>query len=284
VVELIGRLQKDDIYALLVKGQGVAQCYEKPLWRTSGDIDLLLSDDNYEKAKALLTPLASRIDEEIPITKHIAMNLDFWEVELHGTLRSKLWRRVDNVLDEIKEEVFCRGTISSWNINQTQIFILDPDENVVYVFSHILKHFFRGGTGLRQICDWCRLLWTYRESLNRGLLESRIRKMGAMTEWKAFAALAVKSLGMPAETMPCYSPDSCWYRKGNAILSYILEAGNFGHNRDVSYQSKYPTFIRKLITFMRQVKDSLLIMRIFPSGAIKSLYSFWKSGIKVGVK
>ena len=50
VAELIECLRKDDIYALLVKGQGVAQCYERALWRTSGDIDLLLDDEKYEKA------------------------------------------------------------------------------------------------------------------------------------------------------------------------------------------------------------------------------------------
>ena len=51
VAEAIGALREQDIYALLVKGQGIAQCYEKPLWRSSGDIDLLLSDSNYDKAK-----------------------------------------------------------------------------------------------------------------------------------------------------------------------------------------------------------------------------------------
>lgn len=40
------------------------------------------------------------------------------------------------------------------------------EEDVVYVFAHILQHFFKGGIGLRQICDWCRLLYTYRDSLN----------------------------------------------------------------------------------------------------------------------
>lgn len=44
---LIEMLRRKDIYTILVKGQGIAQCYEKPLWRTSGDIDLLLSDDSY---------------------------------------------------------------------------------------------------------------------------------------------------------------------------------------------------------------------------------------------
>ena len=51
--DLIEKLRKNDIYTILVKGQGIAQCYEKPLWRCSGDIDLFLSDENYQKAKVL---------------------------------------------------------------------------------------------------------------------------------------------------------------------------------------------------------------------------------------
>ncbi len=51
IAELIGFLRENDVYAILVKGQGIAQCYEKPLWRVPGDIDLLLSRDNYKKSK-----------------------------------------------------------------------------------------------------------------------------------------------------------------------------------------------------------------------------------------
>ena len=50
IEELVSGMRNADIYALLVKGQGVAQCYERPLWRSSGDIDFLLSQDNYNKA------------------------------------------------------------------------------------------------------------------------------------------------------------------------------------------------------------------------------------------
>ena len=59
VAELIEKLRRHDTYALLVKGQGIAQCYEKPLWRPSGDVDLLLSEANYKKAKELLLPISS---------------------------------------------------------------------------------------------------------------------------------------------------------------------------------------------------------------------------------
>ena len=50
----------------------------------------------------------------------------------------------------------------------------------------------------KRVCDWCRLLYTYRDSLNYGLLEQRIKSAGLMREWKAFGALAIEYLGFPA--------------------------------------------------------------------------------------
>ena len=34
IEKLVGKMREADIYTLLVKGQGVAQCYERPLWRS----------------------------------------------------------------------------------------------------------------------------------------------------------------------------------------------------------------------------------------------------------
>lgn len=39
IAQVVQKMLDEDIYTLLVKGQGIAQCYERPLWRTSGDID-----------------------------------------------------------------------------------------------------------------------------------------------------------------------------------------------------------------------------------------------------
>ena len=58
IANLVAKMREADIYTLLVKGQGIAQCYERPQWRTSGDVDLFLSADNFEKAKSLLLPLS----------------------------------------------------------------------------------------------------------------------------------------------------------------------------------------------------------------------------------
>ena len=43
---LITRLMSSGLEAVLVKGQGIAQCYERPLSSACGDIDLLLDKKN----------------------------------------------------------------------------------------------------------------------------------------------------------------------------------------------------------------------------------------------
>ena len=88
VADLVMRLRK--AYALLLKGQGVAQCYERPLWRTCGDVDLFLSDENYNRAKQILLPIAKNIGKEYYYTKHLGMTIESWSIELHGYLRCGL--------------------------------------------------------------------------------------------------------------------------------------------------------------------------------------------------
>ena len=242
---LVERMREAGVYALLVKGQGIGQCYERPLWRASGDVDLFLSEDNYLKAFAFLQPLASHVEKEHKFNKHIALTIDSWEVELHGSLRGGLWNDMDKVLDEVQSAVFYDGRVRTWKNGKTPVFLPRADEDVVYVFAHILEHFFYGGIGLRQICDLCRLLWRYQSELDIRLLETRIRQMRAMTEWKAFGALAVEYLGMPVETMPFY--DARYKTKGERILEFVMNVGNFGHNRDMSYKAERPFMVRMLI-------------------------------------
>ena len=281
VASLIEQLRKEDIYAILVKGQGIAQCYERPLWRACGDVDLFLSEDNYNKALQILSLLATSIEEENTYYRHLAMTIDGWSVELHGTLRSGLWKRLDKEIDQVQNDVFSGGRVRSWMDGQTQVFLPAADEDVVFVFSHILQHFYKEGIGLRQICDWCRLLWTYKDLLNHGSLESRIRKMGVMTEWKAFAALAVDYLGMPIEAMPFYSDDMKWKRKAARVMEFVLETGNFGHNRDYSYQKKYPYIIYKAISFWKHLKDGSFFFSIFPLDSIKVTWRRMVVGVSV---
>ena len=46
ITKLFGYLGNNGVEVVLIKGQGVAQCYERPLWRTVGDVDLFLDEEN----------------------------------------------------------------------------------------------------------------------------------------------------------------------------------------------------------------------------------------------
>lgn len=281
---IVEKMRGADIYTLLIKGQGVAQCYLRPSWRSAGDVDFLLSRDNYQKAAKFLRQFASSVDEENSYTQHLAMSIDNWEVELHGTMRTDLWKRIDKVLDEVQNELFYCGSVRSWMVGKTHVFLPRADEDVVYVFAHILQHFFKEGVGLRQICDWCRLLWTFRDTIDIKLLESRVREMDAMSEWKAFAYFAVNYLGMPVKAMPFYVESSKWHRKADKILSYILETGNFGHKRDMTFVQETSIIERKWKMFCHITKDSARQFLIFPLDSTRVWCHMMGIGLRVLIK
>ena len=246
VAELVEKMRAADIYAILVKGQGAAQCYEKPLWRPSGDVDLLLSEVNYKKAKELLLPLSSSNKNEERYSQHLGMSIGQWYVEIHGSLRTGLSARVDKEVDAAQESVFIGGNVRSWDNNGTLVFLPAPTEDVFLVFTHFIKHFYKEGMPLRQVCDWCRLLWTYRESLNYGKLELWIYKAGLMKEWKTFYNLASRYLGMPDLDSRLLVHDSGLDKKAERLMEFIL--GGYSGNK---------------------IKDTLQIAKIFPWKALR---------------
>ena len=281
VAELTDRLRNNDIYALLVKGQGVAQCYEKPLWRVSGDVDLLLDDENYQKAKELLIPLSEVTESEDVAKKHLALKINGFEVELHGKMPFGISCRADDVVDEMLEDSLLKGRVSKWSVDETDVLLPNPDNHIVIVFTHFLRHFFIEGVGLLQICDWCRLLYSYRDSLNYELLESRIKAMGLMSEWKAFGALAIEYLGFPKDSMPLLNVNvdlnarsamplglsKNLKKKADRIFELVLESGNFGHNKDLSYRKRYSGLIYKIVAAWRRLKDFASLIPVFPLDA-----------------
>lgn len=213
IAELIKKLRMNDIYAILVKGQGIAQCYEKPLWRSSGDIDLLLSDSNYDKAKDVLLPLATDIEQEFTHFKHLGMTINGWVVELHGTLHSRLSKRVDRMIDKMQGNVFFGGNVRSWENNGS--------------------------------------------------------------EWMAFYNLASRYLGMPDLDSKFMVHDSQFDKKADRIMEFVMETGNFGHNRHNADG--------KLVSLWHKTKDFARHDQVFPLDSIKFYFHFVWDGIKVAM-
>ena len=283
-------MREAGIYTVLVKGQGVGQCYKRPLWRSCGDVDLFFDAENYERAKGFLSPLAVEVEPEEKRKKHLAMTIDPWLVELHGLMPTEISERINAGVERVQSDIFAGGGVRVWKNDGVDVLLPSPGNDVIIVFTHFLQHFFVGGVGLRQICDWCRLLWTYRDSIDRGLLERRLREMGIVSEWQAFGAFAVEYLGLPFTVyrlllleddvnlnlndnenvnlkLETWNLKPSLRRKARRICRVVMEAGNFGHNKDNSYRSKYPKLVEKSITFFRRLGEYARLIAIFPMDA-----------------
>ena len=289
VAELVEKMRAADIYVILVKGQGVAQCYEKPLWRACGDVDLYLSDTNFAKAKAFFRPLVESFDPDTEYAQHINMHYGDWVVEIHANQHCSLSTSIDCVMDEIHRDIFNGGRVRSWDNGYTQVFLPSPDNDVLIVFTHFLKHFYKGGLGVRQICDWCRLLYTYRDSLNYGLLEQRIRKMGLMSEWRAFYNLASRYLGMPDLGSGLMVHDSRFDKKADRIMEFILKSGNMGHKRG-SWLMEHDSWltrqyvVKKAFSMFRRIGDLINHARIFPMDSLRFFPYIVFNGIRSAIR
>jgi len=287
---LVDKMRVEGIEAVLVKGQGVAQCYERPLWRACGDVDFFLDAKNYERAKGLLTPFASSVEEEYVREKHQGINIDSWVIELHGSLYSGLSSRIERELDEVYRETFeSVGEKRFWYNGDKKVRLLSMENDVFYVFTHILQHFYKGGIGLRQICDWCRLLFRYRRELDLAKLEHKLRRAGLMNEWNAFGTFAVRYLGLPDEAIPFYDVSSFkeekrWRRKAEHIKKFIMMSGNMGHNRNHSYFEKYPYLVRKCISLAYRVGDMINHARIFPIDSLRFFPKMLVNGVSSVVR
>jgi len=209
-------------------------------------------------------------------------------VELHGSLRVGLPQKINRVLDEIQADTFYSGNVRSWMNGQTQIFMLGKENDIVYVFVHFFNHFYKEGVGLRQICDWCRLMWMYRNEIDVKKIEERIKRMGLVSEWKAFGALAIEYLGFPKDSMPLLDvrskkEDVRWRKKADRIMEFILKSGNMGHNRDMSHFSKYPYLIRKCVSMGRRISDLINHTRIFPLDSLRFFPRIMFNGVRSAI-
>lgn len=271
---IVDKMRHKDIYTLLVKGQGVAQCYERPLWRVSGDIDFYLGKEDYEKAKSFLLPIAKNVEPEDRRRLHLGMTIAPWIVELHGTMYSDISRKMKAMSDEVHDDIFYNGNVRSWDNDGVTVFLPSANNDIIIVFNHFVSHFYGEGIGLRQVCDWCRLLWTYRNEIDIVLLEKRLKKMRLMAEWKAFAVFAVEYLGMPAETMPFYENNKKNRKRARKISKLIIETGNFGVNKDSSYRNEGPKWKEYFQTFYIRAKEFGRISSIFPLNALRFFITY----------
>lgn len=267
---------------IMVKGQAVALDYLKPNGRMPGDIDLIVRPEDYEAAKRSISGIAVALEVEDLSKLHFGAMAGDQEIEIHGTVHTGLGDRINNVLDSVQAQLFTKEGHRLHDYAGESVCIPSVDFDALYIFVHLLQHFYCGGLGLRQLCDWARVLHTNRDLIDRGLLAQRLKDMRTTNEWEAFVAFLVKYIGLPEEDAPLYSHDS--EVRADKIWKFIRMVGNFGKKRKRRDRSKDPYLIRKVESLCINTQDFLNHFGIFPRDSVRFFSQYLFTGVRTVIK
>jgi len=83
--------------------------------------------------------------------------------------------------------------------------------------------------------------------------------------------------------------DSGFDKKADRIMAFVLEVGNFGHNKVVLGQAKRQSrakgyFWRKVVSFWGRLSDMLWHVRTFPLDSIRFFSGVLRSGLHAAVR
>lgn len=220
--ELDRWFKENGVEAWLLKGQGLADCYEQPLHRSCGDIDWYFPHrQDYEKVRCLLKEKAVRLEEQAGFS--LAYSWNGFLIEHHRRLLDIHNPLVSGYLRQIIKEESARVVV--WEEAGMKVRLPSPVLTHLLVNAHILKHMLAFGIGLRQLCDSARVCFRYHDVDGGMKLEKIYRKIGLYRWIQLVNHLLIKELGMPGSCSPFPLSVST---KAGWILEEIWQGGNFG--------------------------------------------------------
>ncbi len=241
----------------ILKGQGNALMYPNPLSRVSGDIDIWV-----EGKKDNIISFCRSIVEGCELGYH-HIEFPIFEdvpVEVHFIPTYSLVPRYSK---ETKKffETFKTEHVDGKNFIEGGLDVPEIKMNLVFQMSHMMRHFFYGGIGLRQLMDYYYLLLYAYKNVNCDVDEVRVavKDLGMLKFAKAVMWVLKEVFGMENKYL-IVTPDN---KRGQLLLDEIMKSGNFGQY-DKRWTSKLLTKSATLSIIMRNVR----MLRLFPEEAI----------------
>ncbi len=156
-----GILEKAGVAVVVLKGMVTAAYYKEPLYRKSGDVDLLLLDKSkLETAKKTLCDAGFSMADNQPSLHHIVFDsAEGIEIELHTELAEPFDNKeMNRYMDEVMLQ-YGTETVSEM-VCEVSLPALSPAYHAYELLLHMLQHFLRAGFGLKLLCDWV-VFWNH---------------------------------------------------------------------------------------------------------------------------
>lgn len=255
-LELSQHFLSHGIKTCILKGQGNALLYPDKYCRTPGDIDIWTDAD-----KDIIRKL---VRKKYPNVAECSWHIDYpfypdTKVEVHyipSYLRHpKYAKRLQAFYEEYKVMQFVHFV----EMPESGGIIAVPtfEVNVIQQLSHVMRHYFVEGIGLRQIIDLFYLLSSNNEKNvdYQGLLSS----LGLLKFSRAIMWILHEKMGLEKDKMIVPS-DS---KRGRSVYEDILRGGNWGR-----YDKRKHSLISNIYGMYPFVERALRQGILFPEEAV----------------
>lgn len=232
--------KKNGIDFMLLKGSVIKQRYPRPEMRVMGDADILIRTQQYPQIAEIMKQLG--FDEGIESNHEYIWNKKgFLHLELHKMLIPSYNKDYYNYFKD------------GWDFAQKKEknteYILNPDDEFIYLFTHFAKHYRDGGIGIKHVID----LWVTRSSsrLNEDYIVKELRKLGLDEFYSNIL-----------NVLEVWFNGKEWDEKSQFITSVIFDSGAFG-----TYTAYLNAHALKFSSFKERGKSgklSFIIKKIFP--------------------
>ena len=211
IKEIFQKFEEEGIYVFAVKGICTKNYYPQTDMRTMGDIDLLYRPEQNAKVKKAMRELG--YDGRVEGRQHDCYSRrPYMAVEMHRDLVE-----ADSEYSSYYETIWERVKPKD---GFQYVYELSLEDEFIYTFAHLVKHFQTGGIGIRFIMDI--YVYNHLEDMNWKYVESELKKLGLWEFYKNLSELAEIWFSIGPR------PEKRDREIIHKLTSYIISNGTFG--------------------------------------------------------
>ena len=289
-VKVCQNFENEGFANCILKGQGNALLYPDPYMRTPGDIDIYLSGGR----RKIMKYVDQVCPNQVMRYHHVDFPVMKTAIEVHFTPSYMFFpvhnRRMQKWFKEVMGEQ-CNHRVSLPD-GYGEIHVPQVSFNVIYILSHLHRHIFTEGIGVRQLLDYYFVLLKWHTDLtnltdsNKSLpqmtqintdLDALRHKLKYLGLWKfAQAVMFVMKevFGLSEDRMIAPMDE----KEGRFLLDEIMRGGNFGQYDD-RMGSKVGE--SKIHRYFRMNLRNLRFVKHYPTEALseplfRTWFALWK--------
>ena len=211
--KMVKRFEEAGVVNQPMKGAYLKFIYPQPTMREMSDIDILIGEGCMDKASEILTDLGYELHQKIH-HHDVYRKAPFMIIEAHHSM-------YDKTVDKKQYEYFSDFSKAVLNEGAKYTYNFTPEDFYVYMMSHMAKHFYKRGCGIRNIVDVYVYRNYYKGKLNEKYIDEELEKCGIYSFTKHIEKLCYIWLDNLESTQ--------FYEN---LFTYMLESGIYGKDEN----------------------------------------------------